>query len=100
MCSTWPTGFPTACLCCRPGCRAANGSPCSNREFEAFARRADADEDTWLDLYAASGIDEFFAVASEAFFVHPHGLAAEHEAAVRAAAALLRAGPAGVRAAC
>jgi len=48
-------------------------------EFEAFARRADADEDTWLDPYAASGIDEFFAVASEAFFVHPHGLAREHE---------------------
>ena len=49
-------------------------------EFEAFAQRADAGEDTWLDPYAASGIDEFFAVASEAFFVHPHGLAREHEA--------------------
>jgi hypothetical protein len=48
-------------------------------QFEAFTRRADAQEDTMLDPYGASGIDEFFAVASESFFVDPHGLAAEHE---------------------
>lgn len=49
-------------------------------QFEAFARRVDADEETALDPYGASGIDEFFAVASESFFVNPHGLATEHGA--------------------
>jgi Mlc titration factor MtfA (ptsG expression regulator) len=48
-------------------------------QFEAFARRVDAEEETALDPYGASGIDEFFAVASESFFVDPHALAAEHE---------------------
>jgi hypothetical protein len=57
-------------------------------QFDAFVQRVETDEaagertdggaDTALDPYGASGIDEFFAVASEAFFVHPHGLAAEH----------------------
>jgi Mlc titration factor MtfA (ptsG expression regulator) len=48
-------------------------------QFEAFVKRVDVDEDTALDPYGASGIDEFFAVASESFFVNPHGLHAEHE---------------------
>lgn len=47
-------------------------------QFEAFVRRVDADEPTVLDPYGASGIDEFFAVASESFFVNPQGLATEH----------------------
>jgi len=47
-------------------------------QFEAFVQRVDAGEETALDTYGASGIDEFFAVASESFFVNPHGLAAEH----------------------
>ncbi|MBI5717433.1 MAG: zinc-dependent peptidase [Burkholderiales bacterium] len=47
-------------------------------QYDAFARRVDAEEETALDPYGASGIDEFFAVASESFFVNPHGLAAEH----------------------
>ncbi|MBL8343064.1 MAG: zinc-dependent peptidase [Rubrivivax sp.] len=48
-------------------------------QFEAFERCVDAGEETTLDPYGASGVDEFFAVASESFFVNPHGLAAEHE---------------------
>jgi Mlc titration factor MtfA (ptsG expression regulator) len=48
-------------------------------QFEAFVKRVEAGEDTALDPYGASGIDEFFAVASESFFVDPHTLAAEHE---------------------
>lgn len=48
-------------------------------QFEAFVLRVDADEQTALDPYGASSIDEFFAVASESFFVNPHGLAKEHE---------------------
>lgn len=47
-------------------------------QFESFAQRTEAQEDTALDPYGATGIDEFFAVASESFFVNPHGLAAEH----------------------
>ena len=51
-------------------------------EFDAFVQcvDVDADADTVLDPYGADGIDEFFAVASESFFVDPHGLAAEHQA--------------------
>jgi MtfA peptidase len=33
-----------------------------------------------IDVYAAEGPDEFFAVASEAFFVTPRALKAEHPA--------------------
>lgn len=47
-------------------------------EYEAFVRRVDADEDTALDPYGAHAPEEFFAVASEALFVAPQGLRAEH----------------------
>ena len=47
-------------------------------QFEAFAKRIDNDDETALDPYGASSIDEFFAVASESFFVSPHALAREH----------------------
>ena len=36
------------------------------------------DEETLLDPYAAEAPEEFFAVASEAFFVAPHDFRAEH----------------------
>jgi hypothetical protein len=49
-------------------------------EFEAFAARVEHAEDTALDPYGASGIDEFFAVASESFFVAPEAMHAEHPA--------------------
>ena len=49
-------------------------------EFSRFNARVDAGEDTALDPYAAQGHDEFFAVASESFFVDPGGLQAEHPA--------------------
>lgn len=49
-----------------------------HQEFEAFARRVEAEEPTALDPYAAHAPEEFFAVASEAFFVAPEGLQAEH----------------------
>lgn len=49
-------------------------------EYEAFVRRVEAGEPTGLDPYAAQGEDEFFAVASEAFFVAPALLKAEHPA--------------------
>ena len=47
-------------------------------EFAEFCARVDADEDTLLDPYAAEAEEEFFAVASEVFFVAPRDLQAEH----------------------
>lgn len=38
-------------------------------EFERFCAAVDRGEDTLLDPYGAEGVDEFFAVAVEAFFV-------------------------------
>lgn len=49
-------------------------------EFTRFAERVQAGEETAMDPYAAHGPDEFFAVASESFFVDPDGLQAEHPA--------------------
>jgi len=37
-------------------------------------RAVDAGRDTVLDPYGCEGLDEFFPVAAEAFFVDPHGL--------------------------
>ncbi len=47
-------------------------------EYEHFCRRIDAGEDTLLDPYAAQAPEEFFAVASEAFFVAPLDLRRTH----------------------
>jgi Mlc titration factor MtfA (ptsG expression regulator) len=46
--------------------------------FEQFCAALEAGADTLLDPYGATGIDEFFAVASETFFVNPKQLRAEH----------------------
>jgi Mlc titration factor MtfA (ptsG expression regulator) len=47
-------------------------------EFDTFVARVEAEEDTALDPYGAEGLEEFFAVASEAFFVSPEAMKAEH----------------------
>ena len=52
-------------------------------EYQAFRERATIAErfsgaPTWLDPYAASAIDEFFAVACEAYFVDSRRFATEH----------------------
>jgi hypothetical protein len=49
-------------------------------DYEAFCQRVDAEEDTALDPYGADSPEEFFAVASEAFFVAPVELRMEHPA--------------------
>lgn len=46
--------------------------------FNHFCDQVDAGQDTLLDPYGAQGVDEFFAVASEAFFVAPGDLRMEH----------------------
>jgi Mlc titration factor MtfA (ptsG expression regulator) len=48
------------------------------QEFETFVQRVERDEATVLDPYGAQAEEEFFAVASEAFFVHPQAMRAEH----------------------
>lgn len=54
---------------------------CLDAEYERFAGRIDAgDEDTVLDPYGAEGVEEFFAVAVEAFFVAPQGMRRQHPA--------------------
>jgi Mlc titration factor MtfA (ptsG expression regulator) len=47
-------------------------------DYEAFCARVDAGEDTVLDPYGAESPEEFFAVASEAFFVAPTDMRDEH----------------------
>lgn len=47
-------------------------------EYREFCAQVDGGEPTFLDPYGAEGIDEFFAVASEAFFVAPLDLRAHH----------------------
>lgn len=49
-------------------------------EFEDFVQRVERDEDTALDPYGAQAREEFFAVASESFFVDPTRMQAEHPA--------------------
>jgi Mlc titration factor MtfA (ptsG expression regulator) len=49
-------------------------------EFNAFIARVEADEATTLDPYGAEAPEEFFAVASEAFFVNPLAMKDEHPA--------------------
>jgi Mlc titration factor MtfA (ptsG expression regulator) len=50
------------------------------REYDTFRDRVDAEEDTLLDPYGAESPEEFFAVASEAFFVAPKEMRAKHPA--------------------
>jgi MtfA peptidase len=47
-------------------------------EYEAFSARVEAGEMTVVDPYGAEALDEFFGVASEAFFVNRAGLQREH----------------------
>ncbi len=48
--------------------------------YQDFCQAVDSDAPTTLDPYGAESPSEFFAVASEAFFVAPHVLQAEHPA--------------------
>ncbi len=49
-------------------------------EFSRFVARVDIGDDTTLDPYGAQGEEEFFAVASESFFVNPAQMRDEHPA--------------------
>ncbi len=63
-------------------------------EYEAFCAAVDDEADTFLDPYGATGEEEFFAVASEAFFVSPQGLRDAHPALYRMLGRFYRQDPA------
>jgi len=76
--------------------RAAREAWCAviDAEYADFCDRVDADVDTRIDPYGAESVDEFFAVASEVFFVAPHDLIAEHPRVYDLLAAYYRQDPA------
>ena len=63
-------------------------------EYTAFCAQVDADEATFLDPYGAEAPAEFFAVASEAFFVASEDFKAEHSALYALLAGFYRQDPA------
>jgi Mlc titration factor MtfA (ptsG expression regulator) len=63
-----------------PDLPAAEWQAVLEHEYAAFCELVEADEETALDPYGAEAPAEFFAVASEAFFVAPLALKAEHPA--------------------
>lgn len=63
--------------------------------WEKFCARIDAGEATLIDPYGGEAVEEFFAVAVEAFFVAPAAMRAEEPAMYRLLAEFLRQDPAG-----
>ncbi|MCV2422177.1 zinc-dependent peptidase [Paucibacter sp. DJ2R-2] len=63
-------------------------------EWQAFCQRVDTGEATLIDPYGAESLEEFFAVAVEAFFVAPKALRAEQAPLYRLLARFFRQDPA------
>jgi hypothetical protein len=63
-------------------------------EWARFCERVDAGEDTLIDPYGAEAVEEFFAVAVEAFFVAPAALRAEEPGMYRLLADFFQQDPA------
>lgn len=63
-------------------------------EWAKFCERVDAGEHTLIDPYGAEAVDEFFAVAAEAFFVAPGAMRAEEPAMYALLAGFFRQDPA------
>jgi Mlc titration factor MtfA (ptsG expression regulator) len=64
------------------------------REFDVFSERAVCGHASVIDPYGAQAPEEFFAVASEAFFVAPAALKEEQPALYRLLASFYRQEPA------
>lgn len=64
-------------------------------EWEKFCARVDAGEDTLIDPYGGEAVEEFFAVAVEAFFVAPVAMRAEGPAMYALLAGFFKQDPAG-----
>lgn len=67
---------------------------CLGETYDAFCDALDSGADTFLDPYGAQAPEEFFAVATEAFFVQPRGLQVEHPALYGLLAGYFRQDPA------
>lgn len=63
-------------------------------QWSEFCQRVDAGEDTLIDPYGAEAIDEFFAVASELFFVDAPAMRRENPALYKLLAGYYRQDPA------
>ena len=63
-------------------------------EWEKFCARFDAGKDTLIDPYGAEAVEEFFAVAVEAFFVAPAAMRAEEPVMYELLAGFFRQDPA------
>lgn len=63
--------------------------------FERLQQAVDDDAETWLDPYATEAPEEFFAVASECFFMQPLRMAHAEPALYRLLARFYRQDPAG-----
>ena len=57
-------------ICTRAG--SFQASAAFSSAFEDFSERVERGEEVLIDDYAADDPGEFFAVMSEAFFLHPH----------------------------
>ncbi|RZJ12855.1 MAG: zinc-dependent peptidase [Rubrivivax sp.] len=64
-------------------------------EWEKFCARIDAGEGTLIDPYGAEAVEEFFAVAVEAFFVAPAAMRSEEPAMYELLAGFFKQNPAG-----
>jgi Mlc titration factor MtfA (ptsG expression regulator) len=63
-------------------------------EWEKFCKRIDGGEDTLIDPYGGEAVEEFFAVAVEAFFVAPAAMRAEETAMYELLAGFFKQDPA------
>jgi Mlc titration factor MtfA (ptsG expression regulator) len=61
---------------------------------QALCEQIEAGVQTWLDPYAANGLEEFFPVSAEAFFVAPLDLRAHHPEVYRVLGDFFRQDPA------
>ena len=80
MAGGWSSGANHRLLHLPAGLPAAVWTATLTQDFKQFVRRVEAGETTALDPYGASAEEEFFAVASECFFVNPQAMQAEHAA--------------------
>jgi Mlc titration factor MtfA (ptsG expression regulator) len=73
-------GAPDGVPLLPPGLDRTHWERTLHSEYDTFCDRVEAEVDTALDPYGAEAPEEFFAVASEAFFVSAQALRGEHPA--------------------
>jgi Mlc titration factor MtfA (ptsG expression regulator) len=74
------TGPANGAPALRPGQSAHTWAQVFKREYEDLCWLVDAGEPTLIDPYGASAPEEFFAVATETFFMQPVAMALQHPA--------------------